>query len=286
MRPDKRFLNQLPSFWAHIRCLSQNLGYTVRGSGEVATFKTDDIKRGMKESNLSYEHLFDNEGDPNSFCKDLISYFKYRANLLNSYVRPNLMNKKKARRLFLDLKRELSPKCPLPMNKQKGEKKAEAYLTCIVNMLIEKHSKGFSVDYDPRQLTTVIKNGIPIRTLARRIDGAFPSSVNPIAVWEIKEYYNTTTFGSRVADGVYESLLDGFELEELGKEEDIKILHYLFVDDYYTWWECGKSYLCRLIDILHMGFVDEVIFGKEVINRLPKLVREWTCLLNLKDNKT
>jgi len=49
----------------------------------------------------------------------------------------------------------------------------------------------------------------PLRTLARRVDGAFTDTVNPIAVWEIKEYYYTKTFGSRVADGIYETLLDG-----------------------------------------------------------------------------
>ena len=282
MKPDKHFLNRPASFWAHVRCLSQTLGYTLRKSGEIATFNADDIRKGMRQCDLSCEHLFDDKGMPKSDCEDLILYLKLRADLINSYVRPNLMDKEKARGLFLDLKRELNPKCPLPMNKQKGEKKTEAYLTCIVNMLIEKNSEGSPVDYDPRKLTTVVKDGIPIRTLARRIDGAFPSSVNPISVWEIKEYYNTTTFGSRVADGVYESLLDGFELEELRKEEGIKILHYLFVDDHYTWWELGKSYLCRLIDILHMGYVDEVIFGKEVIERVPKLVGEWLNILRKK----
>jgi hypothetical protein len=27
--------------------------------------------------------------------------------------------------------------------------------------------------------------------------------------------------------------------------------------------------------MLHMGYVDEVIFGKEVTERIPPLVREW-----------
>lgn len=27
--------------------------------------------------------------------------------------------------------------------------------------------------------------------------------------------------------------------------------------------------------MLHMGYVDEVIFGKEVLSRLPELVHEW-----------
>ena len=68
-------------------------------------------------------------------------------------------------------------------------------------------------------------------------------------MWEVKEYYYTTTFGSRVADGVYESLLDGMEIEELREHEQINVLHYLMVDSHYTWWECGRSYLCRLVEM-------------------------------------
>ena len=161
------------------------------------------------------------------------------------------------------------------MNKQKGDKKAPAYLTALVNMLITSNIDGMACDYNPRALTTVTFDGAPLRTLARRVDGAFPRTVNPIAVWEIKEYYYTTTFGSRVADGVYETLLDGMELEELRVNEGVKVLHYLMVDDHYTWWECGPSYLCRILDMLHMGYVDEVLFGSEVVERLPALVGEW-----------
>ena len=61
------------------------------------------------------------------------------------------------------------------------------------------------------------------------------------------------------------------ELEELFEHEKIKIKHYLMIDDYFTWWECGRSYLCRIIDMLHMGYVDEVLFGYEVIERLPAM---------------
>ena len=46
-------------------------------------------------------------------------------------------------------------------------------------------------------------------------------------------------------------------------------------DDYFTWWECGRSYLCRMIDMLHMGYVDEIVFGREVLTRLPELALEW-----------
>jgi len=161
------------------------------------------------------------------------------------------------------------------MNKQKGVKKKPAYLTAMVNMLIDANLGGLPCDYDPRELTTFTQKGVPLRTLARRIDGAFPSAINPIAVWEIKEYYHTTTFGSRVADGVYETLLDGMELEELRQSEKVHCGHYLMIDAHYTWWDCGRSYLCRIVDMLHMGYVDEVLFGTEVLERLPALVNEW-----------
>jgi hypothetical protein len=184
------------------------------------------------------------------------------------------MSKDQANALFLQLQRKLRPTCPIPMNKQKGPKKAPAYFTGVINMLIEANASGVPCDFDPRELTTITRNRIPFRTLARRIDGAFPSPVNPIAVWEIKEYYYTTTFGSRVADGVYESLLDGLELEEL-RQQGTDVKHYLMIDDRFTWWDCGRSYLCRIIDMLHMGYVDEVLFGSEVVERLPKIVKQW-----------
>ena len=172
------------------------------------------------------------------------------------------------------------------MSKQSQEKKKPAYFTGIINMLIGANLGGLLCDYNPQELTTVTRNKTPFRTLARRIDGAFPGPVDPIAVWEIKEYYYTTTFGSRVADGVYETLLDGMELEELDnalrelptseKTQPIThIQHLLMVDAHYTWWVKGRSYLCRIIDMLHMGFVDEVLFGREVETRLPAIVKSW-----------
>ncbi len=217
-------------------------------------------------------------GQVGTMMMRMTEYFQYRANILNEYVEPRLMGANRARRAFKELKRDLSPTCPIPMNKQTGKKKAPAYLTGIVNMLIEANGSGLPCDYNPRGLTSFTKKGIPVRTLARRVDGAFPSTVNPIAVWEIKEYYYTTTFGSRVADGIYETLLDGMELEELKQSEGVDVLHYLIVDSHYTWWECGRSYLCRILDMLHMGYIDEALFGYEVIERLPDIVKTWARL--------
>lgn len=278
MVPDDRFLTQTKDFWAHVRTLSQKLGYTQRGTGQVKVPAPHECVGAMEDLDLRTDHIANEDGSLTLFGQTLLAYFEYRAGILNTYVEGQLMDVAEAREMFTLLRDELRPSCPLPMNKQKGEMRAEAYLTGLVNMIVEKHSDGLPCDYDPRGLTTVTRDGVPTRTLARRVDGAFTSAVNPVAVWEIKEYYYTTTFGSRVADGVYESLLDGMELEELRAHEGIDVKHYLMVDAHYTWWECGRSYLCRIVDMLHMGYVDEVLFGREVVTRLPDLVPTWVAL--------
>jgi len=285
MKPDSRFLRQPKEFWANIRTISEQIGYTDRGNHQIMVPDPGQIKAGLDQAGLSYAHLMNRKDGLTPLGRQLRDYFQYRAWILNNRVERCLMNANEAEKLFKQLQRNLRPKCPLPMNKQKGNKKAHAYLTCIVNMLIEKHAGSIGCDYDPRQLTTVTRNGRPFRTLARRVDGAFPSVVDPVAVWEIKEYYYTTTFGSRVADGIYESLLDGMELEELREKEQVNIKHYLIVDAHYTWWECGRSYLCRIIDMLHMGYADEVLFGREVVESIPRLAKEWVKEVRLRQGK-
>lgn len=274
MRPNPKFQKLPKSFWATVKSVSQQCGYTTRGKGTVKVPSSEEIKSAFENLGLDPDALqADVKGK--TLLNLLGEYYAYRAHTLNVEVEPLFMDAAQAKKKFDALKKELKPKCPLPMNKQKGKKKAPAYLTGMVNMILEANSQGNSVDYDPRELTTVTNNGVPLRTLSRRVDGAFPSPINPIAIWEIKEYYYTTTFGSRVADGVYETLLDGMEIEELAVSENIQVLHYLFLDARYTWWDCGKSYLCRIVDMVQMGYVDEVLVGREVIDRLPGLVRSW-----------
>ncbi len=55
------------------------------------------------------------------------------------------------------------------------------------------------------------------------------------------------------------------------------IQHLLMVDAHFTWWVKGRSYLCRIIDMLHMGYVDEVLFGKEVASRMPDIAKQWVA---------
>lgn len=286
MKPNPRFLKQPKEFWAYVRIISQEVGYTKRGnkskniSSAILIPTLDDVRRAFKTLGLSAGHIADSNDKLTDLGERLFSYFEFRADVLNNAVQNQLMDKSAAEKEFKRIKKHWQKKCPLPMNKQTGNKKNYAFLTGMVNMLVEANIGDAPCDYDPRSLTTITHDSMPLRTLSRRVDGAFPSTVDPIAIWEIKEYYYTTTFGSRVADGVYETLLDGMELEELEAAAQRKVQHVLFIDDHYTWWECGRSYLCRMIDMLHMGYVDEVVFGREIFTRLPELSAEWMDIYN------
>jgi hypothetical protein len=273
MQANPDFRRQDKSFWAHVRTLSQILGYAPKGL--VLAHNLDAIEQGLTSAGLTSHHLWNDRSTPSTLAQNLVAYFDYRATLLNTYIEPRLINAERAATVFHDLHQRIQPRRPSPLNKQTGEKKQIAYLTGLVNMLIEVNLGDLPCDYDPRQLTTITRQGQPLRTLARRMDGCFPGVLNPIAIWEIQEYYYTTTFGSRIADGVYETLLDGLELEELAHNEGIHVEHLLVIDAYHTWWTMGKSYLCRIVDMLNMGYVDEVLVGYEVIERLPDIVERW-----------
>lgn len=264
------------SFWAFIKFISETLGYTKRGTGSVKSYSSMEIRRLCHDTDTAFDRTLIN---------DAVEYSIRRANLLNNFAESMLMDAEEANEEFLkweQLHRLERYSCKLPMNKQKGLMRQVAFFTAIINILAEKtirdttgnsHTIGF--DDDPRGLAYVWDDkGYIIGSSSRRFDGAYPSIQNPKLVWEIKEYYYATTFGSRVADGVYETQLDGFEFNEIYNRTGIKVYHVLFVDAYRTWWEQGKSYLCRLVDALNSGVVDEVIVGREVLTRWPELLRE------------
>ena len=157
-------------------------------------------------------------------------------------------------------------KCKLILNKQKGDLRKVNYFTAIITMIAESILGGEEdFDPDPRGLIYLLNNKKVIGASSRRFDGAYPSIYNPKIVWEIKEYYYSKSFGSRVADAVYEAELDGYEFNSIYDRTGQKVHHVMFIDSYYTFWRLGKSYLCRFVDILNMGLLDELIVGREVL---------------------
>lgn len=284
MKPDARFLHKDLVFWANVKSISQLVNYS-RGK-QIKVPSIEEIKAKLPTVGLTFRHIIDEGGAPTILGKNLLDYFQYRANVINNDVKANLMRVDEAASifvpLFLDYHQKLRFNCDSSRNKQRGDKAGPAFFTNIINILIEMNAEGLRCNFNPQQLTTFTHDRMPLRTLSRRVDGAFTGVVNPIAIWEIKEYYySEKNFGSRIADSVYESQLGGMELDELhrntnfNRNASFNVKHYFMVDGHNTWWDQGKSYLCRIIDLLHMGYVDEVLFGREVQERIPQLVREW-----------
>lgn len=281
MHANVKFQNRSTSFWAHVRLISERLGYSTRKkkdqtnyTGKVVTHSLDAISYILTENGLNCDR---------KMIELVKEYLDYRADVLNNFVEPNLMMAGEASEVYLELKDSLFDEFGYDyssaMNKQKKDKKQPAYYTGIVDILT--YSTLFEItgeaefDSDPKKLvyTTNSENELTA-VLSRRFDGAYPSLINPRIIWEIKEYYYTTTFGSRISDGVYETQLDGFEINQLEKVLSRPIYHVFFTDAHYTWWIKGRSYLCRLMDALHMGLLDELIIGREVVDRWPAVLRE------------
>lgn len=274
MRAADRFTGKRLSFWANVRLVGDVKNYKVRGEDAVKTYSLGDIVDTLQSKGLGTDPVI-RDGDPTPMGRELVAYLKHRADVINTDIEPLLMDADRAEAVFEELVDEHDPDCPIPMNKQTGEKALPNYLTAIVNIIAEAYSEEMPVNYGPRELTKVTRNGRLVGTPSRRMDGACPGVVSPIAVWETKEHYHTTTFGSRVSAAIYESLLDGLELHQIEDQAGVEVDHLLMVDAHRTWWEDGKPYLCRIIDALHMGYIDEVLFGYEVVERLPELVQEW-----------
>lgn len=276
MKAFDEFKDAPAEFWAFIKFISEQLGYSQRGSGTVSKYTRRQIENLCRETNTRID---------NHTISAALAYTDMRADLLNNYVQNNLMDAETAREAFKSvypIYERNNFLCKLPLNKQKGEMKQIAFFTAIINILAEKtlreitgNTRTMTFDDDPRGLTYIWdRNGDIIGGSSRRFDGAYPGIQNPSIVWEIKEYYYATTFGSRVADGVYETQLDGYEFKDIYDRTGYKVYHVLFLDAYRTWWTQGKSYLCRIIDALNSGSVDEVIVGQEVFERWPELLHE------------
>ena len=269
MQPDSRFTDRAPSFWALVRYVSEQLGYSKRRSKKCPN-------AGLKRHDFAdVQRLAHGVNVEDEVARRAHDYFEHRADEINDRVQHWLMDRDEAQETYQQLLQH-DPTCHLPQNKQRGKKSHPNYLNCIVNILTEHHLGSLNFIDNPGQLATITDaDERLIKTLSRRIDGAYPGLHDPGAIWEVKEYYGTTSFGSRVSGGVYETQLDGYELNEAERLVAHDIEHYLFVDDKRTWWGDGRSYLCRLVDAAHMGLVDEVIFGKEVLDRWPPIVESW-----------
>ena len=157
MQAFENFRDMDASFWAFIKYVSENLGYSIRGKGSVKAYSSSEIVKLCEKYgiNASEDIILKTE-----------QYTTMRANLLNSFVRDMLMDAETANEEFRKLEvlhRNNNYYCSLPLNKQKGDKRQVAFFTAIIKNKTEKtireitgntHSLGF--DDDPHNLSYIL----------------------------------------------------------------------------------------------------------------------------------
>ncbi len=132
--------------------------------------------------------------------------------------------------------------------------------------------RGFTANLSPQKRATLIGEQ-HIWVSPRRLDGALPSLVNPVGLWEIKEYWGGTAGGSKMSDVIYECQLVGTELRAFADLHGASAKHYAVMDGA-NQWHSRVSDLRRAIDLLCSGILDELVVGSEVLSDWPRIVNE------------
>lgn len=131
-------------------------------------------------------------------------------------------------------------------------------------------------DPNPQSRVAVFEPG-HLFVSPRRLDGAIPTLLNPVGIWEVKEYWGKTKGGSKMSDAIYECQLVGSELRTYEDRGGRRIRHY-FILDGLDQWQARRSDLLRAFDLLASGLVDELIVGREVLTDWPRVVVELADL--------
>lgn len=183
MLPHADFSDLSGPFWASVKLVSERLGYSLRShKGEpklLRRFTQSEITDCIAREGLDTDCLNVVTGANSKPIGALLcDYLNRRADDLEACAEPSLMDREEAQSHFENIRAELQPRCYLPENLQRGKKRHYNYLTCIVNMLTESALGGVHLDDNPHGLAVVTRDGVPLRTFSRRMDGAYPARIN------------------------------------------------------------------------------------------------------------
>src|SRR5579862_1330565 len=79
MKPNQKFLRQPKHFWANVRSISQQIGYTERGTGRIKVPSLSDIGNALTELGLKSTHVMGRDLRATELGENLLAYFEHRA---------------------------------------------------------------------------------------------------------------------------------------------------------------------------------------------------------------
>jgi hypothetical protein len=130
---------------------------------------------------------------------------------------------------------------------------------------------GMAVESNPQRRCVWVAEE-QLHVTARNLDGAIPGLVDPFLVWEIKEYWGTTSGGSKMSDAVYECALVGRELRDFEKRTKLHVDHAVLLDGK-AQWTSRKSDLLRFYDLYYQGLIDLLVVGQEIETKWQPFVK-------------
>jgi len=261
-------------FWAYVRLVSEQAGYQPHGDELVKKYDLDDLRKTVEKTEINADPILGGFSEcTTNLGNEVRDYLNYRSEQVEI-----ALDRIRTRDQAVEEFEEFSEGFVMDteqLNKQ-GSNQPLVFANSV-NLVLEKET-GIEFDPNPRMLPTVLDSDRNLQmTLPKWPDGAFPTARNPRAIWEVKEFYSSTTFGSRIADAIYEIMLFHEELNTLHEETGREVELYLMTDGYEAW-QKGISYICRIVDILNMGYIDAAIFGEDVFTQWPDIVGEWEDL--------
>src|SRR4030067_3625680 len=94
MKADPKFAMLPKPFWAAARSVSQEVGYTIKGKGQVKVPTIREIRLSFENLHLNPDRI-GNAENPTDLANTLLAYYEHRAKILNKFVEPRLMDAKR-----------------------------------------------------------------------------------------------------------------------------------------------------------------------------------------------
>jgi len=201
--------------------------------------------------------------------KLLLAYLDFRMTLWE--VRGKMLRTEAEANAFCIKAFNESPKTTQTKNQDHHQSSKAMVLTTTRLAEAVCRENGLTIDPNP-QTRCVWLAQRKLHVTARNLDGAIPALLDPILIWEIKEYWGTTSGGSKMSDAVYECALVGRELRDFEKRTGLHVDHAVLLDGK-DQWTSRKSDLLRFCDLYYQGLVDALIVGREVETNWQPYVR-------------
>ncbi|HVB75359.1 MAG TPA: hypothetical protein VNE38_17550, partial [Ktedonobacteraceae bacterium] len=102
MKPVITFQKLPRHFWAHVRLLSEGLGYS--SGGKLKRYTLTDLEKFLTSYGLSTDHLNEYIDGNNTYGSVVIDYITYRADVIETSIESSLMNREQAKAEFESLR--------------------------------------------------------------------------------------------------------------------------------------------------------------------------------------